>query len=41
MKSHQKKYYRSLLFIIVLILATAMLLTNYGQNDLTGMAVED
>ncbi|MEK6867510.1 MAG: hypothetical protein AABX98_01675 [Nanoarchaeota archaeon] len=37
MKSHQKKYYGSLLFIGVLILATAMLLTNEG-NDLTGMA---
>ena len=37
MKQHQKKYYGSLLFIGVLIIATAMLLQNYGSTDLTGM----
>ena len=37
MKPHQKKYYGSLVVIMFLIVATAMLLTNEG-NDLTGMA---
>ena len=46
MKQHQKKYYRSLFVIIVLIVATAVVLNharlpsgNSGSNDLVGMTV--
>ncbi|MBI5001986.1 hypothetical protein HZC31_01225 [Candidatus Woesearchaeota archaeon] len=37
MKSHQKKYYGSLFVIMFLIVATAMLLTRSGNNNVTGM----
>ncbi len=44
LKQHQKKYYGSLLFIVVLILATAVVLQKsgsdgFGKGDVTGMAV--
>ncbi len=39
MKPHQKKWYGSLVVIMFLIVATALLLTNEG-NDLTGMATD-
>ncbi len=43
MKEHQKKYYGSLLFIVVLIVATAVVLQKSGSDDIwkgdvTGMA---
>ncbi len=38
MKSHQRKYYGSLFVITFLMIATAMLLTRSGNNDVTGMA---
>lgn len=41
MKPHQKKYYGSLFVIMFLIVATAMLLTNDGNDDVTGMAAND
>ncbi len=45
MKQHQKKYYGSLVFITVLILATAVVLQeyglkNFGKGDLVGMVTE-
>jgi flagellar biogenesis protein FliO len=43
MKQHQKKYYGSLLFIVVLILATAVVLERFGSadsQDLVGMVDE-